>query len=208
MTSSSLARLSRRFFRRDAATLARALLGQQLVSEVDGVRTAGVIVETEAYLGIEDKAAHTYAGRRTARNETMWGDAGHAYVYLVYGMHHCVNAVAGRAGEPCGVLIRALQPEDGVNAMRARRRRARRIADLCSGPGKLCQALGITRQLNGVDLTKPGSLWIERRRRRPLSSSAVTTGPRVGIGYADEWRYEPLRFCVSGNPHVSRGPAA
>ncbi len=199
--------LSRRFFRRDAATLARALLGQRLVSLVGGVRTAGVIVETEAYLGIEDKAAHTYGGRRTERNESMWGDGGHAYVYFVYGMHHCVNAVAGQAEEPMGVLIRALQPETGVSHMYARRVRARRDTELCSGPAKLCQALGITRTLNGVDLTRPGRLCIERRCLRPLPTSAIQSGTRVGIGYAEEWQDAPLRFFVRESPHVS-GPRA
>ena len=205
-TRSSAAYLSRRFFRRDAATLARTLLGQRRVSAVGGVRTAGVIVETEAYLGVQDKAAHTYGGRRSARNESMWGDGGHAYVYFVYGMHHCVNAVAGRIGEPTAVLIRALQPEEGMNEMRARRQRARDDTDLCSGPAKLCQALGITRRLDGVDLTMPGPLCIERRRDRLLRAAAIAIGPRVGVGYAQQWQHEPLRFSVQGNPHVSRGP--
>ena len=199
--------LSRRYFRRDAATLARALLGQRLVSAVGGIRTAGVIVETEAYLGVRDKAAHTYGGRRSGRNESMWGDGGHAYVYFVYGMHHCVNAVAGRAEEPMGVLIRALHPDEGLSQMYARRRRASEDTDLCSGPAKLCQALGITRQLDGADLTAPGTLCIERRLDRPLPASAITIGPRVGIGYAEDWQHEPLRFCVHASPHVSRAPA-
>ncbi len=202
----SAPRLSRRFFRRDAATLARALLGQRLVSAVGGARTAGVIVETEAYLGIQDKAAHTYGGRRSARNGSMWGDGGHAYVYFVYGMHHCVNAVAGRAEEPMGVLIRALHPDEGLSQMYTRRQRARHDTDLCSGPAKLCEALGITRQLDGVDLTAAGELFIERRLDRPLPESSVVMGPRVGIGYAEEWQRELLRFFVHGNPHVSSGP--
>ncbi|HJO03611.1 MAG TPA: DNA-3-methyladenine glycosylase [Acidobacteriota bacterium] len=198
-------RLSRRFFRRDAATLARALLGQRLVSTVGGVRTAGAVVETEAYLGVHDKAAHTYGGRRSARNATMWGHGGHAYVYFVYGMHHCVNAVAGSAEEPMAVLIRALQPDEGLSEMYTRRQRAHDDTDLCSGPAKLCQALGITRRLDGVDLTGPGELCIERRLDRPLPETSVSVGPRVGIGYAEEWQGKPLRFFVRGNPHVSRG---
>lgn len=166
-----------------------------------------MIVETEAYLGVHDKAAHTYGGRRSARNASMWGDGGHAYVYFVYGMHHCVNAVAGRAEEPMGVLIRALQPDEGLSQMFARRQKARAETDLCSGPAKLCQALGITRRLDGTDLTAPGTLFIERRLGRPLPSAAITTGPRVGIGYAEEWQREPLRFFVHGSPHVSGAPA-
>ena len=133
----------RSFFRRDPVWVARKLLGHRLVSGVGGTRTAGIIVETEAYLGIADKAAHTYEGRRSRRNRTMWGAAGHAYVYFVYGMHHCINVVAGETGDPVAVLIRALEPDAGIDTMFERRRRARRATDLCSGPAKLCQALGI-----------------------------------------------------------------
>lgn len=197
-------RLQRPFYRRDAVAVARGLLGQRLVSRLDGGLTSGIIVETEAYLGGTDKAAHTYGDRRTARNETMWGDGGHLYVYLVYGMHHCANVVAGRAGEPIAVLVRALQPDEGIDVMFDRRRRARRRIDLCSGPGKLCQALGIARSHDGVDLVVGGDVGIERRRARTLSSSRIASGPRIGIGYAEEWRHEPLRFWVRDNPHVSK----
>ena len=105
----------RSFFRRDPVWVARKLLGHRLVSGVGGTRTAGIIVETEAYLGIADKAAHTYGGRRSRRNRTMWGAAGHAYVYFVYGMHHCINVVAGETGDPVAVLIRALEPDAGID---------------------------------------------------------------------------------------------
>ena len=194
----------RSFFRRDPAWVARELLGHRLVSGVGGTRTAGIIVETEAYLGITDKAAHTYGGRRTRRNRTMWGAAGHAYVYFVYGMHHCINVVAGETGDPVAVLIRALEPDAGIDTMFERRRRARRATDLCSGPAKLCQALGIDLGLDGEDLTSSNLLSIASPSRRPPRATIVAA-PRVGIAYAEEWQNEPLRFFVAGNPHVSHG---
>ena len=194
----------RSVFRRDPVWVARKLLGHRLVSGVGGTRTAGIIVETEAYLGIADKAAHTYGGRRSRRNRTMWGAAGHAYVYFVYGMHHCINVVAGETGDPVAVLIRALEPDAGIDTMFERRRRARRATDLCSGPAKLCQALGIDLRLDGEDLTSSDLLCVESSSRRPPPTTIVAT-PRVGIAYAEEWQNEPLRFFVAGNLHVSHG---
>jgi len=195
-------RIARSFYRDDAVSVARRLLGQRLVTCIDGERTSGIIVETEAYLGVADKAAHTYGGRRTARNETMWGDGGHLYVYFVYGMHHCANVVAGRAGDPVAALVRALEPDDGLDTMFARRPAAKRPVDLCSGPAKLCQALGITRDHDGTDLSRPGVAGIEQLRQRALSSHRIASGPRIGIGYAEEWQAEPLRFWVRDSPHV------
>ncbi len=199
-------RLSRAFFRREPVAVARGLLGHRLVSRIGGARTSGIIVETEAYLGIPDKGAHTYGGRRTPRNETMWGDGGHAYVYFVYGMHHCVNVVAGRRDNPVAVLVRALEPDSpdaGIDLMFTRRRKAKRRINLCSGPSKLCQALGITRDQNGEDLVEGGLLFIERARSHSLPSGSLVVGPRIGISYAEEWQHEPLRFFLKGNLHVS-----
>ena len=196
-----------------------ALLGQTLVRVRDGARLAGTIVEVEAYLGIPDRAAHTYGGRRTARNESMWWDGGHAYVYFTYGMHHCVNVVAGTEGDPVAVLVRALEPVEGREVMRGLRRGGHggegptaktrpggwpRDTDLCSGPAKLCQALGIDRDLDGADMTRSGALFLERARRRPVPDDLVHAGPRVGVGYAGSWADEPLRFYLKDNPHVSR----
>ena len=200
------ARLPRSFYRRDVIAVARRLLGQRLVSKIGDSRASGVIVETEAYLGTVDKAAHTFDGRRTARNEVMWGDGGHAYVYFVYGMHHCVNVVAGDPEEPVAVLLRALEPDDGTDLMFERRAAARRPIDLCSGPGKLCQALGITRAVDGDDLVEGERLFIEELRKRALPTSAIGCGPRVGVDYAEEWQHERLRFWVRGNRNVSRSP--
>lgn len=197
-------RLSRVFYHRNVISVARGLLGQRLVSQVDDSRVSGIIVETEAYLGTIDKAAHTYRGCRTARNETMWGPGGNAYVYFVYGMHHCVNVVAGDPEEPVAVLLRALEPDGGTDVMFARRDAARRSIDLCSGPGKLCQALGITLAIDGEDLVGGKMLFIEALRKRSLPTAAIGCGPRVGVNYAEEWQHKPLRFWVQGNRNVSR----
>lgn len=196
-----MTRLSRNFYQRDAATLARALLGQVLVRVLpDGTRLAGRITETEAYLGVEDKAAHSYAGRRTPRNAAMWGPAGHAYVYFIYGMHYCMNVVARRPGDPQAVLLRALEPLQGLEVMRAHR--AGRIPaarlrprDLCSGPARLAQALAIDRALDHADLVAGDALFIERGRR--IAPQRIVATPRIGIDYAEEWAHKPLRFTVA-----------
>ncbi len=193
-------RLTRRFYRRDPVTLAKALLGKILVRRLeDGRELAGKIVEVEAYLGTKDRAAHSFGGRRTARNASMWGDGGHAYVYFTYGMHWCVNVVADREGIPTACLLRALEPLEGIEEMRKRRGRER-DTDLCSGPAKLTQALGIDRKLDGVDLVESGELCIIRG---PRSHQGVRRSPRVGVAYAKEWAGKPLRFFLQGNPHVS-----
>jgi len=198
---------TRRFYQRDPVTLAKALLGQHLVRVADGRRLVGRIVEVEAYLGIEDRAAHTFGGRRTPRNQAMWGPAGHAYVYFTYGMHYCMNVVAQGVDRPTAVLIRALEPIDGIDIMR--NHRAGKIAadrlkptDLCSGPAKLTQALAITRELDGADLVLGDDLFIERGRR--VLPSRIALARRVGVDYAGEWAARPLRFYEADNPHVSR----
>lgn len=195
-------RLPRSFFRRDAVTVARSLLGQRLVHVSGGVRTAGIIVETEAYLGRVDKAAHSYRGR-TARNASMFAEGGHAYVYFIYGMHFCMNVVAGREDDPVAVLLRALEPAEGLERMRERRPAARRDRDLCSGPGKLCQAMAIDGSLDGEDLVRSGHLFVERLRHRAHPSRHIRVTHRVGVGYAEEWAAEPLRFHLESE-HVSR----
>ena len=195
--------LTRRFFKRDVVAVARALLGQRLVRELDdGTRLAGVIVETEAYLGTADQAAHTANGRRTARNASMWGPAGHAYVYFTYGMHHCMNVVAGDAEQPVAALIRAIEPTEGVEVMWRARPAAKRARDLCSGPAKLCQALGVDRALDGWDLTAGERLWLERG---PGPGGEIVATPRVGVDYAGPWAARELRYLVAGSDYVSRG---
>lgn len=199
--------LPRGFYERDAVALAHALLGQKLVRVLeDGTRLAGHIVETEAYLGIADRAAHSFGGRRTARNRSMWGPAGHAYVYFTYGMHHCLNVVAEGPEKPMAVLLRALEPSEGIERMR--RHRSARIAserlretDLCSGPAKLAQALQLDRSFDGADLVAGADLFLEPGR--PVAPATIVAAPRVGVAYAAEWAGKPLRFYVAGNPHVS-----
>jgi DNA-3-methyladenine glycosylase len=192
-------------FSGDPVTVAHNLLGQRLVRVLDGRRLAGVIVEVEAYLGARDRAAHTYKGRRTARNESMYLGGGHAYVYFTYGMHHCLNVVCGRPGDGTAVLLRALEPTEGVELMFARRRAAKKTGDLCSGPGKLTQALGLDRDQDGLDLRTSTSLFIERLRRGPHPPSTVTRTARIGVAYAGIWANRRLRFLIKQNPHVSRG---
>ena len=170
----------------------------------EGRRCAGIIVEVEAYLGVEDKAAHTFGGRRTERVRSMWGDGGHAYVYFIYGMQYCLNLVAGEAGHPVAVLIRALEPTEGLELMYGRRVKAKADTDLCSGPGKLCQALDIKRSLDGQDVVDGELLFVERARRRALAADGIVARPRVGVDYAEEWAVAPLRFYVAGNPHISK----
>lgn len=197
-------RLTRAFYRRDAQTVARHLLGQRLVRVLRGRRLAGIIVETEAYLGPQDQAAHSRNGHRSVRNQVMYADGGHAYVYFTYGLHHCVNVVCGRVNEPVAVLIRAIEPTEGVEAMRRHRPAAMPDRNLCSGPAKLCQALAIDLGLNGEDLVSSRRLFIEAVRALPLPSSRVRTTARIGVGYAGAWAAKPLRFLVRDHPFVSR----
>ena len=182
--------LSPRFYARPTVAVARALLGHILVSDIGGRRTAGRITETEAYLGPEDPACHAFGWRRTPRTEPLYGRPGTVYVYFTYGMHWCLNAVTERAGWPAAVLIRALEPLDGLSTMR-RRRGAVADAQLCSGPARLCAALGITGRINGARLDA-GRLRIVRGTNGRLTGP-VTTTPRVGITRGVEW---PLRFLL------------
>jgi len=199
-------RLPRAFYLRpDVLAVARDLLGQRLVVRArGGARVAGIIVETEAYRGPADRASHAHGGRRTRRTETMYGIGGTAYVYFVYGMHHQFNVVTNAAEVPHAVLIRALEPSEGIEHMR--RRRARRSdLELASGPGRLCAALGIDLRLDRADLLGD-RVWIEPGERR-IPEAAIATGPRIGIDYAGPWAAKPWRFWIRDNPHVSRRPA-
>lgn len=187
--------LPRDFYRRHPARVAPELLNKLLVRD-DG--RAGRIVEVEAYAGSEDPAAHSFRGM-TARNATMFGEPGHLYVYFSYGMHWGSNAVCGEPGEGWGVLLRALEPLDGIGAMRALRPAARRDRDLANGPGKLSQAMGLDRGHDGADLvTGAQGVAIADDGTPPPARPAV--GPRVGISRAMEF---PWRFHVPGHAHVS-----
>ena len=182
--------------------MARDLLGRYLVRELDGERLVLRLVEAEAYLGAPDRASHAWGGRRTPRNESLYLPGGHAYVYFIYGMHYCLNAVTGEAGVGSAVLLRAGEPIEGMERMQARRGAgARRPGELAGGPGKLCQALAIDRALDGVPLDR-APLWLAAGE--PVPDAEVAAGPRVGVGYAGEAAAWPLRFALRGNPHVSR----
>ncbi len=187
-------------FSDDPVTVARSLLGQRLVRVEGGRRLAGIIVEVEAYLGARDRAAHTYNGRRTPRNESMYLRGGHVYVYFTYGMHHCMNVVCGRCDEGTAVLLRAIEPTEGLDVMFDRRAAAKQPRDLCSGPGKLTRAFGIDRAQDGLDLRESRELFIERRGDRP----AIICTPRIGVDYAGAWAKRRLRFIIGGNIHLSR----
>lgn len=185
------------FYRRDTELVARALLGALLETHVDGVVTSGRIVETEAYVGEHDAACHAAAGR-TGRTDPLYGPPGMAYVYFIYGVHWCVNAVTRPAGSPSAVLIRALEPVEGVDTMWKRRPRAKRITDLTNGPGKLCAALGIAGAHNRLPLQQPPILI---RAGDPVPASDVVETTRIGITKAADW---PLRWYVRDSEFVSR----
>ena len=196
--------LPRSFYLAPTLTVARRLLGKVLVHEApDGV-AAGRIVETEAYRGPADRAAHSRGGHRSPRNEVMYGPPGHAYVYFVYGMHHCVNVVTQPRDVPEAVLIRALEPLDGLELMRRRRGLPEAAPPwrLCRGPGALCQALGIDRTRNGADLVA-GRLRVLDAPDLPRARIARST--RIGVAYAGPDAARPWRFFVTGLPAVS-GP--
>jgi DNA-3-methyladenine glycosylase len=196
--------LARDFFGRATADVARDLLGTWLCREVDGRLTIGRIVEAEAYGGPDDLASHARAGL-TRRTTPMFGEVGHAYVYLIYGMHECLNVVAhgddARAG---AVLLRALEPVAGVDLMRARRGRANdHDHRLASGPARLCQAMAVDRSFDGHDLIARDRLWLAGGEET-IGDESVASGPRVGVDYAGDWSSRSWRFWLAGNASVSR----
>jgi len=198
--------LSAPFYRRPAEAVARDLLGRYLVREAGGERLVLRLAETEAYLGAPDRARHAWAGRRTPRNESLYLPGGHAYVYFIYGMHFCLNAVVGPGGEAASggaVLLRAGEPVAGAERMAENRgwNRIPRPGDLAGGPGKLCQALAVGRDLDGVLLNQPP---LRITVGEPATPEEIVASPRIGVDYAGEAAAWPLRFSLRGNPHVSR----
>jgi DNA-3-methyladenine glycosylase len=193
------------FYLRPTLRVARDLLGKILVHRRRGTITAGRIVEVEAYRGPEDRAAHTAGGRRTARNEVMWGPGGRLYVYFTYGMHHCCNVVTRTAGVPEAVLIRALEPVAGLSVMQ--RRRGGPVPDLAlaRGPGNLCRAMAVDRRHDGNDLGAGPIVILDAPRVGP---AAIATSPRIGVAYAGSHALKPWRFFVRDSRAVSgrRGP--
>jgi DNA-3-methyladenine glycosylase len=195
-------KLAREFYTRpNVLAVARDLLGKLLVVPTPGgKRVSGRIVEVEAYRGPQDRAAHSFGGRRTKRTETMYGIGGTAYVFFVYGMYYQFNVVTNNAEVPHAVLIRALEPVEGIELMR-KRRHGQPDHNLTNGPGKLCIALGIDRTLDAADLLG-AKVWLEPGDK--VSRSLIATGPRIGIDYAEEWKDKPWRFWIKDNPYVSR----
>lgn len=185
-------KLPAQFFARDAHLVAPELLGLHLVHRLGERTMIGRIVETEAYQGPEDLAAHSALGRRTPRNETMYGPPGHAYVYLIYGLFHCVNVITQRRGVPHGVLIRAVEP-------------VAHIAERTSGPGLLCRAMGIDRRHDGLSL-RGETLYIERPSARQSRAPDIRSTRRVGIDYAGAWLEKQWRFYDATSSHVSKRP--
>jgi DNA-3-methyladenine glycosylase len=198
-----MSRLTHAFFARDTLTTTRDLLGCLLVHEIDGQRVAGQVVEAEAYTGHDDLASHAARGK-TPRNAVMFGPAGISYIYLIYGMYWLLNVVAKPDGVdyPAAILIRALEPVEGLQFMAARRTGRRRV-EWTSGPGRLTLAMGIGQSLNGIDMTAPGSpLFFEEGIDIP--GSQVQTGPRIGLNVPEPWQSMPWRFWIKDNPFVSR----
>ena len=190
--------LPREFYARPVLSVAKACIGKLLVHRTQQGLVAGRIVETEAYRGPEDRAAHSYGGRRTARTEVMFGPPGYAYVFFVYGMHYQFNLVTSKDGAPHAVLVRAVEPLLGIPLMAKRRELPENVVELTNGPGKLCQALGIGRESYGVDLCGPTLFLAEGPSVRSASAK------RIGIDYAGAWAEKPWRFYDPKSRYVSR----
>ena len=195
--------LQRAFYQKDTITVSKNLLGKILIHKSNLSTTGGRIVETEAYLGPEDQAAHSSGGRRTARNEVMFGQKGCAYIYLIYGLYYCFNVTAGNTpGKPEAVLIRALEPIGGENIMIKRRGvKQGKTVNLTNGPSKLCIAMNISKSQNKTDLTVP-PLYIKDAPSVPKQNIIETT--RIGVDYAGEWKNKLWRFYIKANRFVSK----
>lgn len=206
MVVNIMVKLNRMFYSKNTITVAKSLLGKTLVHEIEGRRISGKIVETEAYLGLSDKAAHSYGGKRTKRVEVMYKEAGFSYIFMIYGMYHCFNVVTQLEGVPEAVLIRALEPLEGLDIMSFNRYKKNfneltktQIKNLTNGPGKLCSALKVDKGLNGEDLCS-NTLYIEDCSE----TLNIVTSKRIGIDYAEEAKDFLFRFHVENNKYVSK----
>ena len=186
----------------DVVNISKQLLGKYLYTYIEGAITGGYIVETEAYNGVIDKASHAFGNRLTPRTKTMFEQGGIAYVYLCYGIHEMFNVVTSVEGQPHAVLIRAINPTEGLDIMRFRRNMPVIKPTITSGPGSVAKALGISRQVNGISL-QSDTLWIEDRGLT-FNNNEIAAVPRVGVDYAGEDALLPYRFYVKGNPYVSK----
>lgn len=201
-------KLPRNFYTRSTLEVARDLLGKVLVHETPEGITKGKIVEVEAYCGVGDKGAHAYGGLRTDRTEIMFGPGGFSYVYLIYGMHSCMNIVTEKKDVPECVFLRALEPIEGIELME-KRRKTDKLKNLCSGPGKLCQAMGIDRSCYGLDLLGD-KLYVEQPAKKRKAGAGqeeeafeIVASKRINIDYAEEAKDFLWRFSIKGNPFVS-----
>ena len=190
--------------REDILVISRELLGKVLCTNFHGKLTSGIIVETEAYAGVTDKASHAYGGRRTKRTETMYAKGGSAYVYLCYGIHHLFNIVTNKENIPHAVLIRAIQPRDGIEIMLQRRNKKKVDQSLTSGPGSLTRALGITVKDSGTFLMD-NLIWLEDQNIY-YTNQDICSSPRVGVQYAGKDAQNPWRFRIEKSPGVSPSP--
>lgn len=189
------------YIQEDVVSVAKQLLGKKLFTNINGELTGGIITETEAYDGVIDKACHAYGGRNTSRTATMYSAGGVTYVYLCYGIHHLLNVVSGKAGNPQAVLIRAIEPTDGLELMLRRRKMQKLEPRITAGPGALSQALGIDKQLNAKDLSAD-EIWIENGN--PCTDEQIVATTRIGVAYAQEHALWPFRFYIKGNRFVSK----
>ncbi len=202
-------RLSRVCLAQPASSLAADLLGTTLARRLpSGLILRGRIVETEAYIGVRDRASHAFGGRRTLRNEAMYAKPGTAYVYFTYGMHFCFNVVCAAEGDPQAVLIRAAEPLEGIEEMRHLRGMGAAASDrlIASGPARLCEAFAIDRELNAVDLVTSDRLWLEPAARSTRPTRRPLRTPRIGVDYAGAWAKRLLRFVDPETQHASRSP--
>lgn len=196
-------RLSKEFYKQDGITLSKDLLGKILVREIDGEKVLCRIVETEAYVGPEDKGCHAYGNRKTERTKTMFQEGGVAYIYIIYGMYNCLNVVATEEGKPEAVLIRAVEPLNNIEVLKKYRNiKSNKIQDLTNGPGKLCKALNIDRSLNGYDLIDGNELYVVELECEDNFEIVETT--RINIDYAEEYKDKLWRFYIENNKFISK----
>jgi len=197
-----MSKLSADFYKRDDVLLiSNELLGKVLCTNFHGKLTSGIIVETEAYAGVTDKASHAYGGKRTKRTKTMYASGGNAYIYLCYGIHHLFNIVTNKENFPHAVLIRAIQPRDGIDIILQRRKKKKVDRSLTAGPGSLTRALGITVKYSGISLIE-NLIWLEDQNIQ-IKKQDILASTRVGVQYAGKDANNPWRFRIKGNPWTS-----
>ncbi|WP_028978580.1 DNA-3-methyladenine glycosylase [Sporocytophaga myxococcoides] len=196
-------KLNKAFYtREDVITISKELLGKYLVTRIDGKQTSGMIVETEAYMGAEDKASHAYGNRKTKRTEPFYKEGGIAYVYMCYGIHYLFNIITNKIDIPHAVLIRAVEPSEGIETMLERRKKSKLKPELTAGPGALSVALGISANHNETDLSGC-EIWVEDRGVI-VKKNEIIASPRVGVAYAKEDALKPWRFRIKDNPYTSK----